>query len=248
MRSTLARLALVATGLLVATGCLPIPPAPGTPQPTVARRVAVYGDSVGLTLGWYANEAVTNRATYVGGDQRLGCGIGRGGWRWHEGTVGDLEGCKDIYADWSADARLHHPEVAVVYAGPWDTLLRLIPGDTRWRSLGDPVYDNYLLGEMLVATDTLTAAGVRDVVWVVPPPMIISAHDLATSTQRAYAWRDLVDWVAYLRPGVVTIADQWAWTGPRGEDAQIRPDGVHFSRDGSVYTWRAWLLDVVLAA
>ena len=43
------------------------------------------------------------------------------------------------------------------------------------------------------------------------------------------------------------VADQWAWSGPRGEDSQIRPDGVHFSRDGSVYTWRAWLLDIVLA-
>ena len=46
----------------------------------------------------------------------------------------------------------------------------------------------------------------------------------------------------------MTVADQWAWSGPRGEDSQIRPDGVHFSRDGSVYTWRAWLLDIVLAA
>jgi hypothetical protein len=242
------RLALVAATLAVAAGCLPIPPAPSAPQPTATRRVAVYGDSVGLTLGWYANEALTNRATYAGGDQRLGCGIGRGGYRWQNGQVGDISPCGGIYTDWANNARNVRPEVAVVYAGPWDTLLRLIPGDSQWRHIGDPVYDNYLLGEMLVATDTLTGAGVREVVWVVPPPMYIAEHSAAESVSRAYAWRDLISWVQYLRPDVVTVADQWAWSGPRGEDSQIRPDGVHFSRDGSVYTWRAWLLDVVLAA
>ena len=239
---------MVSVALVVSTGCLPIPDPPPAPTSTVNRRVAVYGDSVALTLGWYANSAVRNRATYVGGIQRLGCGVGRGGLVWRDGGVGDISECDGILTEWAADAQRARPDVAVICVGPWDTLLRLVPGDSQWRHLGDPVYDRYLLGEMLAATDALTGAGVPRVVWMVLPPMHISEHSDAESERRQRAWRDLVDWVDELRPGVVSVADQWAWSGPRGEDAEIRPDGVHYSEDGAVYTWRAWLLDLALGA
>ena len=237
---------LVAT-IGVATSCLPVPPPPVAPPPGPLPTVAVYGDSVALTLGWDAAEGLENRARYVGGVQQLGCGAGRFGLRWHVGTAGNLAMCDDQYAKWAADAAAKRPDVAVIVEGPWDHLLRLTPGDSQWRNLGDPVYDHYLLGEMLVATDSLLDNGVGEVVWMVLPPQELDDLTPTEQVNRATAWRDLVAWVEMLRPGRVTVADMWARTDPLTDDL-VRPDGKHFSPDGAVYTWRTWLGDLTIAA
>ena len=97
----------------------------------------------------------------------------------------------------------------------------------------------------LPATDTLLTAGARHVVWVVPGPMYIRDHSAAVAEQRAQAWRGLIGWVQTLRAGRVTIADQWWWSAWRGEDREVRADGVHYSADGALHVWRSLLADIV---
>ncbi len=57
------------------------------------------------------------------------------------------------------------PDLAVVQVGPWEVADRKLPGESIWRTPGDPVYDDYLRNEMLASTGLLSRDGAT-VVWL----------------------------------------------------------------------------------
>ena len=119
-----------------------------------------------------------------------------------------------------------------------------------FRSAGDPVFDKHLATEMTGVIDTLSAGG-AEVFWMTLPPMK-GNHGSAGDESRRTAYNNLVRALPYLRPGKVQVLDLAAWLQSTGEDARLRPDGVHFSSspDGgtALEVSKRWLGDTLVKA
>ena len=222
-------------------------------------RIAMFGDSTALMAGiglahWGAD---TGRLQIVAGVTPLGCGIGRGGERRDRGVAREIPAnCEDWPTAWSDDLAGKGAATAVILDGEWDVADRLLPGDTVWRHIGDPVYDTYLRKELLAAVDLLRGQRLRVVVLTCPrldvgqgdpdpPTTPYPESDPARVAALNQMWRD----VAAARPGVqiVDLAGHLA-SLPGGEmDPALRPDGVHFT-EASGRQVADWLGPAIVAA
>jgi peptidoglycan/LPS O-acetylase OafA/YrhL len=254
----------VAPGASPADGAAAAPttdrPAPRPP------RVAIVGDSTGerLAAAIEAWGAATPQIVAVGNGSRVGCPIGRGGVM-H--TAADLIGPVNPACDWETTAITADgidrptfstvvdewdPDLVLVSNGLWDVADRQIPGDTTWRHAGDPVYDEWLLGEMLAATDELSAGGAR-VVWLTlapwegatrhPPDRVYAP---AADPARVVAYNALLARVVAARPDAASVVDLAGWMASTGEDARLRPDGAHLEPETAVEAVNRYLGPIVL--
>jgi peptidoglycan/LPS O-acetylase OafA/YrhL len=247
-----------ATGELIAAGRS----ASGAVAPDVARpdppfpRAAFFGDSTaimtGVGFGRWASS--TKQAEVVPGVATRGCGIGRGGERLDEqrkpAKVSD--GCNRWAFDYRQAIENHQPNIAVVQTGPWEVVDRRLEGDSRWTSLGDPVYDRFLLGEMTEAVDVLSARGAI-VVWLTSPPMgnvtDPGPRTGARDPARTDRLNELIRELPRQRPGRVAVVELGGWiTSNPNEDERLRPDGHHFSLSTSQEVSERFLADAVLTA
>ena len=143
----------------------------------------------------------------------------------------------------------------MIFEGPADVADHLLPGDSQWRAIGDPVLDQYLKSEMLTATDLLLSRGVK-VIWVTMLRMeaginLPYAHPEfpENNPARTRRFNTMIAEVAAERPGVI-VADLRAWLRqqPGGElDWNRRPDGLHFTDDGALWM-SGWLGPAILSA
>jgi peptidoglycan/LPS O-acetylase OafA/YrhL len=228
-----------------------------------AQIGVTLGDSTMVRTAWglsgWGQE--NHRMVLTGGSADLGCGIGRGGEVRYLGKAGAL---KEQCQQWAttlpeviAQARDRYGRVdfAVVQTGPWDIADRKLDGDDEWRHIGDPVYDDYLRGELDAANQMLLDEGVT-VVWLTaphieagknqePPP---SEPYPESDPERMDRLNQMIRELADEREGVVVV-DLAAWVAglPPGEDERLRPDGVHFELDLSVEV-AEWLAPEVMAA
>lgn len=233
----------------------PDAPLPPEPPPSERRRVAegaepkvlVVGDSVAFKFGHGLARWAEGRSMSVDNAGRLGCPVARGGsYRFKQELIRFAEDC-----DWATyfTERLNatRPEVVVLSSGIWEIVDRRLPGDDRFRNIGDPGFDRYLLREILAAIDLLGSDGARVV--VLTQAYIQSGanqgfsdlpeSDPARTDRLNELWREAVA----LRPGVATLIDFQAWLAaqPGGElDPAKRPDGVHFT-DEYARTIADWL-------
>jgi peptidoglycan/LPS O-acetylase OafA/YrhL len=223
------------------------PPDPGPPP-----RVAVFGDSTALLflpglIGW---GEITGGIDLAGGFTQQGCGLGRGGERdWlDQGAEPVPEGCSFDTA-WTGPLSTAQPDIAVVEIGVWDLLARRIPGDDQWRRIGDPVYDQYMRGEIRAATDLLLGTADK-VVWVLQPPPVASTRDDDDPIfDELPLWNQMILDVLEGDPrvGFVDLED-WMASLPEGtESLRLRPDGTHFTRLTSVEL-ATWLAPAILEA
>ncbi len=225
----------------------PLPPAP----PVTARRTAppgrtadvlVVGDSVAFNIGYGLTEwSRGNSGVRVQSAGQLGCPIARGG---QYRFLRDLESfgpeCDwaTQYPEWVASS---DPEVVVLTSGIWEVVDRRLPGDDRFRNIGDTVVDRYLLAEMLSAIDTLSARGARVV--LLTYPHFEAGRDQGytglpeSDPARVDRLNEIMAEAVALRPGVATLVDFQAWLAaqPGGElDPAKRDDGLHFRDDYSL--------------
>jgi peptidoglycan/LPS O-acetylase OafA/YrhL len=138
-------------------------------SPGEIPRVLLLGDSSMYTLGYGLRQwgGATGRLQ-VWDAGKLGCPVGRGGqYRYLYQVIGVYANC-DWTNDYPAQIARDRPQVIGVLFGTWDVADRLIPGDTEWRAVGDPVYDMWLRSEISAAIDTMTAQG-STVVWFMSP-------------------------------------------------------------------------------
>lgn len=234
-------------------------------------RVAFFGDSIMLTLTKGLGAFVDRDPDLVraGGVAGLGCGIGRTGWRQYLAQpVVEVDNCWET--PWAEGIERIKPDVAVVMAGVWDVTDRWLPGDDPKsdppRYPGDPTYDEYLLNELLAATDLLSAKGAK-VVWLTSPYVELGMIDgelPEVTYQRAYTdaqgrrhyvgsdparmdrFNELIKQVPELRPGVAAVVDLEGFlsqqaSGPVTPD--LKPDGVHFTEQGAIAVADGWLGD-----
>ena len=125
------------------------PPRLGS-RATALGSLLIVGDSAALTLGdGLVHWGPDTGKLQVWDAGKLGCPVGRGGAIRYEGQV-----IQDYtYCDWTTtlpqEISAIQPQLIMVMFGTWDVSDRMIPGDTQWRAIGDPVYDKWLRGQIL---------------------------------------------------------------------------------------------------
>ncbi len=234
----------------------PDTPLPEAPAPRDRRTVSagekaevlVVGDSVAFGIGFGLDDWGTAtgklRATTAA---QFGCAIARGGSYKFQRETRTLEPRCDWATTFPALIASHRPDVVVLSSGVWEVVDRRLVGDNRYRHIGEPDIDRYILGEFLAAIDTLGADGAH--VIVLTQPHIESGLDKGESglpesePERIDRLNELLAEAVALRPGVATLVDMRAWVAgqPGGEmDRAMRADGIHF-QDDFAPTLSAWL-------
>jgi peptidoglycan/LPS O-acetylase OafA/YrhL/lysophospholipase L1-like esterase len=224
---------------IAANAPLPEPP-PAAPRRTVAAGqvadVLVVGDSVAFNIGnGLVERARSDASMRVQSAGQLGCPIARGG---QYRFLLDIDTFADR-CDWAGmfprflDER--DPEVVVLTSGIWEVVDRRLPGDDRFRSIGQPEIDRYLLREMLAAIDLLGSKGATVVLLTYPHFQAGRDQGYVDLPESDPARVDRLNAImaeaAGLRPGVVSVVDFQGWLAarPGGEhDPAIREDGLHF--------------------
>ncbi|MFV0318179.1 MAG: acyltransferase family protein [Microthrixaceae bacterium] len=220
---------------------VPLPPAPPfTPRKTVPQGsttdILVVGDSVAFNIG----TALREWSDLAGGVDvqaagKLGCPVARGGqFRFLRNIETFQPECDwaQLYGDWIDG---NDPDVVVLTSGIWEVVDRRLQGDDRFRNIGEPLVDRYVLIEFLNAIDTLGARGANVVVLTYPhfeAGRDQGYSDLPESDPaRTDRLNELLAEAVSMRPGVATLVDFQGWLAgqPGGElDPLKREDGLHF--------------------
>jgi hypothetical protein len=196
--------------------------------------------------------------TYVGGDGQLGCGIGRHGTRRYQTPDFHAipERCTEWETTWAKEVLDHPTDLAIVMEGPWDAADRKVPGIPGAVTIGDAVYDEYLVAEMVKAYDVLASNGAT-VVWLTSPtlePLFDQdgrPHDEPqpiVTEGRIAKLNAILTRVQEQRPGLV-IVDFGAYLDSRPDAApggDLRPDGVHLTNGAALYIANEWLANVLI--
>jgi hypothetical protein len=232
-------------------------PAPPGPE-AAARRVLVVGDSTALpfAVGLHGRSG-EHHDVVMASVARSNCGLARGGRRHDGGAEVEVAAtCPDWEASFLDAVHRFRPDVVLVVASLWELTARVVPGDDRWRVIGDPVYDRYLHDELMHVVDVLHAGG-APVAFVRYPRLDLSGFEAAEHNRedidedvRLPRFNAMLDRLAAERPeAVATIdLDAHAATFPGGElDRNLRPDGVHFTESAARQIVDTWLLDQLVA-
>jgi hypothetical protein len=212
-------------------------------------RILVVGDSVGQTLGrgieLWADE--TGRATVENHATRL-CSLGRVLPR--QLPLGQVvvpaTHCADWAQRWGQTIATFNPDVVVVQFSIWEAEARKLP-DGRLERPGNPMLDQWQLGEYQAAADLLAARG-APVLW-----FDIGCEDQPIEPHQPF-W--VIDYqtipdLAASRPAVHPV-DMNHLLCPGGPPSatfdgvkDVRPDGAHFSDAGALAVARR-LMPIVL--
>ena len=230
----------------------PAPPIdPGAPKGTPENpvSVAIFGDSTAVMLASSVG-AGDPRLRDAGGWSRVWCPLGRGGLVRGESGGGDNPTMPSMpafdFCDWTTNwpdsvRAAGGVDVAIVLTGNWDASGRKVPalGD-GYLTIGDPVYDDWLLGEIGGAADALHDAGAAHVAWLTLPPKIDRGPN-----PRFERFTEMLEQTAATRPWM-TIVDYASHMAEAPNNREMRPDGSHLDEKGSTELWRSWLTDVII--
>lgn len=170
-------------------------------------------------------------------------------------------GCR-IWASRASNLYRHsHPSVAVLTTGMWDLLDAKIPGGgSGWHTYGDAIYERFVLRELQAVTDAFSAHGVL-VVWLTTPDINQTPRSvvgpLAPGSQmyvysgvdnaRVSRLNTLIRLVVASRPRSARLVDLHGWMVGRYDNANLRPDGMHFDWAAATNLSRTFLGPQILA-
>lgn len=208
---------------------------------STAPTFAVFGDSTALLLGLglhgWANDHLQD-LKYVGGWAELGCGTLEDDRRFGGELAPYNDKCRGWLTRWDATADANHPQTAIIMLGPWEVADTQLPGETNFRSLGDPVLDAAVHDKLAAAVDSLLDRHEKVLLLNSPeiqsgrvdgkaPPEALPESD----PSRMARWNQIVADVAAARSHVAVI-DFAGWVRSRGtDDDRLRPDGIHFTTE-----------------
>jgi peptidoglycan/LPS O-acetylase OafA/YrhL/lysophospholipase L1-like esterase len=223
------------------------------PYDPTRPSLLIVGDSVAITLDNGVRTVIDPKVSVVGGSE-LGCALLLSpkamtfDGRWSEnGTE-----CPDHDDYWSKLVEAQNPDVVILLVGAWDLYTRdwgngpVAPGDSEF----DQNYSEAIDATLRV----LSAKGAEVIVLTTPcfePGLGERAgpqHDIRRVQRIAQLQRDAVDKLNRSEPQAqASIVDLQSITCDNGftqnrDGVAWRPDGVHFSVDGSQVAAR-WLLD-----
>jgi peptidoglycan/LPS O-acetylase OafA/YrhL len=231
----------------------PLPVAPAVTSrrhvpPGGRVKVLEVGDSVSYNVAYGLQLwSKQNRSLSVANAGQFGCPLARGGSYQFLREIQTFAPTCDWapkFPRWVDDQQ---PDVVVLATGLWEIVDRMLPGDDRWRHLGQPDVDHYELREMLSAIDVLAKQGAHVVLLTYPHVEAGSDQGFQglpeSDPARIDRLNQIVRDAASRRPGVATVIDLQGWLAqlPGGEmDPAKRDDGIHF-KDSFVPTIGAWL-------
>ncbi len=219
-------------------------------------RIIVVGDSMAGNIGngltdWGAETGAASFAVH----SIPACGLALEGERRHENATADMteSSCRVLQMHWAGQQYLRRYDAIVLIIGTMDVLDRQVDGWSDFRTPGDPVFDDWLVGVYQSALDLLVARNVQ-VVWLTYPcagseqylrghmspfglPLIAAA---AFDIERIrHLNEQLLPRLRDSRPGDVTLVDLFGHVCPGGSFmpglgsvAEARDDGVHFGKAG----------------
>lgn len=219
-------------------------------------EVAIIGDSTALHIafgfgGWTQS---TGRARSEGDVIELGCGLLPSDlftrFR-YDGEANSPPACATQEARRAESIRSTDPDVAVVLVGPWEVADWYDDELERWRHIGQADLDEIVKDRIRLMVETLSAEGAV-VYWLTSPRIQLGMREgvppafdrPASNPLRMQRLNTLVASVAVEYPNVVEILDLAGYlrTTPGGEmDAEVRPDGVHFTWDSANHVAAGWL-------
>ncbi|MBK6510337.1 MAG: acyltransferase [Haliea sp.] len=238
------------------------------PDPGSLPRVMVVGDSVARTFGYGLERwAADTGAAQVWTTATGGCGLADEGlvesWWFKDREEPLPERCLRVHSRWKAQIEQFKPDLVIVMTSIFDTQERRLPEWPQMKLPGDPAFDDYLLREYRESVDVLAAGGAA-ILWIQPPctrSMQMQANAQGTSTGLYDTARvrhlnySLIPRLVEDRPEVRTY-DLFPKLCPEGVFVEsmdgidnVRPDGVHFSTEGSLwlaYTFGGEMLEAGL--
>jgi hypothetical protein len=213
----------------------------------------VAGDSVAHNYGFgLAGAAADDADLRAANVSQFGCPVSRGGSYRFLRDVEEFPARCDWAQLFPGFLGEQNPDVVVLTSGIWEVVDRRFPGDDRWRQVGRPEVDRYVLREFVAAIDTLASTGASVVLVTYPHLQAGADQGFAglpeSDPARIDRLNELMAEAAGLRPGVATIIDirPWLTTLPGGEfDPAKRSDGIHFT-DGFSREIGRWLAPQVV--
>lgn len=203
--------------------------------------ISAFGDSVAFSLTYQLAtwSHATHDGLFLGGDVRLGCGIGRGGWEDGVELQRRDPVCDAWPERWAAMTDSVDLDIAFLHTGQWEIVDRRLEGDDRWRTVGDPVYDAYLLEELRAAQELLSRNGAL-VVWVnlahygtLDTEQFNEALRRSHHPDRVDRFNELLDELAAEYPDSARVLDLAGFMADKIDDYDIRYDGSHYSEHGN---------------
>jgi hypothetical protein len=211
-------------------------------DPGELPRVLVVGDSTSRTLGYGLEQwGVEEGTATVWSAGTEGCGLA------NDGVLRDATGrevplsapCRPLADEWVKQVEQFDPDLVVI-SSVRDMQPRKLDDWPSFLGLGDERFDEYLVEELTAVYDTLSAGGARVVFLEVPCLRDEVGALFSADPDSVERFNEiLTDEVGDDRPDLRTF-DTGEALCPDGEYVDsidgvesIRPDGVHFSPEGS---------------
>ncbi|HEX5365850.1 MAG TPA: acyltransferase family protein [Acidimicrobiales bacterium] len=217
-----------------------VAPPPGAVD---AGTVLIAGDSVAFTLipgfqQW--SQEHPDRALTLGAVTPFGCPIGGPGRYVIFEELPTWPECGTFRDDVSAFIAHHRVDATVVVMGLADLNGREVAG--RWRPLGDPVYDRWLLAQLDDVARRLDASGAPTFWLTFPYVRVVDPddptrpwHDIPVNEPwKVDRFNQLIRQTAAAHPAIrVVDLASWLETWPHESFDPADRDGVHFSVEAS---------------
>lgn len=214
---------------------------PATSVPDGPVTVLVLGDSTAVALadGMFQWASMRPADLQVASLARLGCGLVRNSSMWGDDDGTYSSGCEHAYAsELSPLLAQQVPDVVMIMVTIPDVLGRVWNKAEGALLPRDPRYAQRLAADYRAMADTLIAAGVRHIAWVVPPLPSDLWPQAKVNPIAEVDWNTLVatiDGVAEALPAAVQVVrlDQWMAANEPGDDSW-RPDGLHLALPAAI--------------
>ena len=207
-------------------------------------RLLLLGDSIALTLGMGLSvDARQQYGATVIDEASVGCDLDPQLQVVIAGKVGPATpGCDYWQGLWPFVVAAQRPQVVALGLGRWEITDHLLDG--RWVHIGEPAWNDHLTSDLQSAITILHSFGAKVVLFTMP---YVDPTDRQPDGQpwpedtpaRVQAYNTLVEHVARMHPGVVSVIDLNKMLSPDGiytptlSGVDVRStDGIHISVGG----------------
>jgi peptidoglycan/LPS O-acetylase OafA/YrhL len=219
------------------TSSTPVTSTTSEPAPPVAALMLGDSTAVALVDGLFKWAYSRPDQLQVASLARLGCGLVRNSFMWGDDTGVYSSNCEHGFTvELPALLRQRVPDVVMLMVTIPDVLGRVWSADEGALLPSDPRYAQRLAADYEVVAQQLLTAGVRHILWVVPPLPSDRWPQAKVNPIRPADWAVFVRTIeqrATAHPREVQVVRLDQWMLQHEPDGVWRPDGLHLTIDGA---------------